>query len=223
MKKLFLTILILSLVSGMAMGRHLFQLKIGLFQPEMNSDLWEINMENLALGKQDMLDITYGAEYEFFINRFLSVSLEGGQYQKTVFSQYLDWEYEDGTPIYQNLSLRITSFELDLKLYPLGHKKIFFPFIGAGVGIYGWRYEQWGDFINFEDLTVSEGYAETSTYSLGFNGKAGFGIRFGHVFGLTFQAKYQYLKGRLSSFFEGFEKLDLSGFQYSLGFCYFFR
>jgi hypothetical protein len=72
-------------------------------------------------------------------------------------------------------------------------------------------------------LTVQEGYAETNTYSMGFNGKAGIGIRLGHYFGLIFQAKYQYLKGQLSSFFEGFEKLDLSGFHYSLGFCFFFR
>jgi hypothetical protein len=223
MKKNILIILIMFFISGIAMGKQMFQLKIGLFQPSMDSDLWEINMENLALGKQDMLEIFYGAEYEFFIKNILSISLEGGHYQKTIYSQYRDWEYEDGTPIYQNLSLRITSFELDFNLYPLGYKNLTFPFIGAGVGLYAWQYEQWGDFINFDDLTVQEGYAETSTYTVGFNGKAGIGVRFGHFFAMTLEAKYRYLKGQMSSFFEGFEKLDLSGFQFNLGFCFFFR
>ncbi|MCK4835214.1 MAG: outer membrane beta-barrel protein [Candidatus Aminicenantes bacterium] len=223
MKKILVIILSISVLSGMVMGRQILQLKVGLFQPSLDSDLWEINMENLALGKQDMLELFYGAEYEFFINNILSLSLEGGLYQKTIYSQYRDWEYEDGTPIYQNLSLRITSLEVNVKLYPIGYKKLIFPFVGAGVGIYGWRYEQWGDFINFEDLTVQEGYAETSTYTAGFNGKAGIGFRFGPFFGLFLEAKYQYLKGQLSSFFEGFGKLDLSGFKYNLGFCFFFR
>ena len=35
------------------------------------------------------------------------------------------------------------------------------------------------------------------------------------------EVKYQYLKGELSSFFEGFEKLDMSGLKYNLGFSFF--
>ena len=31
------------------------------------------------------------------------------------------------------------------------------------------------------------------------------------------QAKYQYVRGQLSSFFEGFELLDLSGMTYQFG------
>jgi outer membrane protein W len=174
-------------------------------------------MENLAFNKQDMLASYYGLEYESYFSRNLSFTIEGGYYEKTHYSQYSEYEYDDGTPIFQNLSLEILSLELDLKIYPIGHQRYFCPFIGAGVGIYHWKYEQWGEFINFDDDTVEEGYADTSTYTPGFNVKGGFTFRIRRSVGISFEAKYQYLKGELSSFFEGFDKLDLNGVLFNLG------
>ncbi len=197
-------------------------LRIGLFQPNMNSDLWEVNMENLYLSEQDMQNVYYAIEYEFFFNPILSLSIEGGQYNKDHYSQYRDYTYDDGTPIYQNLALRITSVELNLRIYPIGHKYAFNPYIGGGLGIHSWDYEQWGDFINFDDLTVDEGYADTKTYTLGFNARAGFLIKFKRTTGFSFEARYLFLKGELSSLFEGFEKFDLSGLSFTAGINFFF-
>jgi hypothetical protein len=221
MKKLALTILSILLVFGMAFADQALSLKIGLFQPALSSDLWDINIENLAFSKQDMLDLYFGGEYEFFLGSRFSISFGGETYNKTIASQYTDWEYDDGTPIYQSLSLRITSFEANLKLYPMGYRAKIYPFLGAGAGIFAWRYAQWGEFINFDDMSVSEGYAETNTYTLGFSGLAGIGIRLNRSTGLFLEVKYLYLKGKLSSFFEGFEKLDMSGLKYNLGFTLF--
>jgi hypothetical protein len=223
MKKRILIIWLSLLLGSLSMASQGFSLKIGLMQLSLDSDLWQINMENLAFDKQDMLDVLYGAEYEFYLGKILSVSIEGNITQKSIASQYKDWEHEDGTPIYQNLSLRITAFEAGVKLYPLGSGKRFYPFIGAGTGLYAWRYAQWGEFINFDDLTVQEGYAQTNTYSLGFNARAGMGFKFNPAFGVFLEAKYHYLKGQLSSFFEGFEKLDLSGFSANIGFTFTLR
>ena len=192
-------------------------LKIGLFQPYMDSDLWDINMENLALNKQDMQALYYAVEYERFFSPVLSFSLEGGYYYKEHNSAYKDYEYDDGSPIYQSLALRISSVELNLKIYPIGHRRVFTPYAGGGVGIYAWRYEQWGDFINFEDGTVEEGYAETKAYTPSFNVRAGFAFKISREVGVSFEAKHIYLKGELSSLFEGFEKLDMTGWTYSLG------
>jgi len=197
-------------------------LRIGLFQPDMNSDLWEVNMENLYLSKQDMQNVYYAVEYEFFFNRILSLSIEGAQYSKEHYSQYSDYTYDDGTPIYQNLALRITSVEVNLRLYPIGHRYAFNPYFGGGLGIHHWVYEQWGDFINFNDLTVDEGFADTRTYTLGFNARAGFLFKFKRSFGFSFEARYLFLKGELSSLFEGFGKFDLSGLSLTAGINLFF-
>lgn len=221
MKKTALIIISILIVYGMAGADQAISLKIGLFQPFLRSDLWEINIENLAFGKQDMLDLYFGGEYEFFLGSRFSISISGETYNKTIASQYEDWEYDDGTPIYQSLSLRITSFEANLKLFPIGYRTKIYPFLGAGIGIFAWRYAQWGEFIDFTDMSVQDGYAETNTYTLGFIGLAGIGFKLNRSTGLFLEAKYQYLKGGLSSFFEGFEKLDMSGLKYNLGFTFY--
>jgi len=218
MKKVILTLCFFMMVCVGTTNAQALNLKIGLFSPEMNSDLWETNMDNLALIKQDMRDLVYAIEYEQFFRRHFSVSIEGSYFSKDHFSQYRDYEYDDGSPIYQNLALEITGVEINFKLYPNTYRNIFCPFIGAGMGIYYWHYEQWGEFLNFDDFTVEEGYADTSAYTPGFNVRAGFMVRFSRSSAFSFEAKYQYLKGQLSSLFEGFDKLDMSGLALSIGF-----
>ena len=228
MKKILLTLLFTLImmigVNSSALYGQSFNFKIGMFHPRMQSDLWEENMINLALEKQDMRGAYYGAEYEHFMNRYISFALEGGYYYQEHFSFYKDWEYDDGSPIYQNLALRIISVEAGIKLYPLGHRKRFFPYVGGGAGMYFWKYEQWGDFIDFQSGTVSEDeYAETTTNTVGFNAKAGIVMRLSRNLGVAFEGKYQLVKGELSAFFEGWEKFDLSGFSYTLGINFYIR
>jgi hypothetical protein len=181
-------------------------------------------MENLAFEKQDMQSEYYGLEYEHFFGRHLSFALEGGYYEKEHYSQYRDFVFQDGSPIFQNLALKITFMEMDFKIYPMGHRTRIYPYVGGGAGVYRWKYEQWGDFVDSQTWDVYEDeYVESSAYSVGFNGKAGLVVRFSRFLGVSFETRYLYLKGELSSFFEGFNKLDMSGFTFSLGLNLFFR
>ncbi|MCP5047998.1 MAG: porin family protein [bacterium] len=226
MKKLSLLTMVFFMISGLAMNTHAQSLnfKIGLFQPSLQSDLWEINMENLAFEKQDLQGRYFGVEYEHFLGKNLSIALEGGYYSKEHYSLYRDFEYDDGSSIFQNMALEIFVMEVDFKFYPMGHRTRFFPYFGAGGGVYRWKYEQWGDFIDFEDNTVMEDeYLESSAYTPGFNAKAGFVLRPSRQLGISVEARYQSVKGELSSFFEGFEKLDLSGFTVTAGIHIFVR
>ncbi|MEN8153983.1 MAG: hypothetical protein ABFR75_08155 [Acidobacteriota bacterium] len=223
MKKTFILIIILLLSGLPSLNSRSLNFKVGLFSPVLASDLWDINMENLVFQKEDMMDLWYGIEYEHFMGKNLSVTLEAGTYSQSVFSQYSEFVYDDDSPIYQNMYLSITSLDFNFKLYPLGFRRVFIPFFGGGAGIYSWKYEQWGDFIDFEYGSVNEGFADTSEYSLGFNARGGFIFRFKRYMGISFEAKYHYLKGTLSSFFEGFEKLDLSGLTFNIGLNIYFR
>ena len=226
MKKLRLLTIVLFMLCGLTFNTHAqsLNLKFGLFQPSMDSDLWEINIENLAFEKQDMQGKYYAAEYEHFMGKYLSLSLEGGYYQQEHYSFYRDFEYDDGSSINQNVALEIAGLELGFKIYPLGHRTKFSPYFGAGAGIYHWKYEQWGDFIDFENNEVLENeYLETSVYTPGFNAKAGFVFRPSLRIGISFEGRYQLIKGELSSFFDGFEKLDLGGVGFTVGLHLFFK
>jgi hypothetical protein len=223
MKKIALVILTTLAAASLSLNAQSLNLKVGSFYPTMDSDLWDINRENLVFDKGDMLGVYWAAEFEFFVSRRLSLALEAGHYKKDIYTMYADVEYEDGTPIYQDFSLRITSIESDFKLYPRGHRKVFNPYIGCGIGIYVWKYYQGGEFVDFEEEIVYEGEAYTSTITPGFNAKLGFVYRYRRSFGISFEVRYVYLKGQLSSLFEGFEKLDLSGVTLNIGVSLFLR
>lgn len=211
MKRIAILLVALGLGSGMLSSQSV-NLKIGLFVPRMQSDLWETNMENLTFSRSDMVNAYYAGEFEYYFTRYASFSAEIGSYARTVYAQYLDYTYENGSPISQNISLRIVPIEANLKYYPLGHRSRFFPFIGGGVGVYAWTYQQWGEFINFEDGSVKEGFAETRRFAFGLNGRVGLGFRFHPRLAVALEGKYQHLRGRLSGYFQGFEPLDMGGF-----------
>ena len=216
MKRTIMLLLILVLGSGILFSQSI-NLKIGLFIPSLQSDLWEVNMRNLAFNKSDMSNAYYGAEYEVFLNRYTSFSLGIGRYTKNVYTQYKDYTYQDGSPIFQNIALRITPIEANIKLYPFGHRYVFFPYFGAGAGLFAWTYQQYGDFVIFPDASIEEGFAETKTFSFGFNGRVGLVFRFHPRVALAVEGKYQYLRGRLSGYFEGFDLLDLGGITATFG------
>jgi hypothetical protein len=211
MKRIAL-ILTLVVLSATALNSQSVNMKFGLFVPQMKSDLWDINLQNLTFGRADMLNAYYGAEFEAHSGRHASFFLEFGSYSKTVYAQYRDYEYMNGDPIYQNISLRIVPIEAGIKLYPSGHRRVLNPFIGVGAGLYAWTYQQWGDFIDFTDDSINEGFAETRRLSVGFNGRIGLVYRFQSRLAIGLEGKYQYLKGRLSEYFEDFDRLDMGGF-----------
>ncbi len=221
MKKFLIIIILFTLVGlGSQFGKNLF-FRIGIQNVDMKSDLWEINMQNLALNKTDMQGTSYGLGYEFFLNRNMSVDIEAGTYKKVRNTMYRDFTYSDDSPILQNLSLNVSSIEFNLNLLPLGYRRNVYPYLSAGGGVYLWTFEQWGEFINFTDESIYEGYATSQKVSFGANGKAGIMVRVGKNLGISIEGKYRYLKGALGSEFEGFDKLDLNGWTFSFGVHYF--
>jgi len=222
MKRMLIIMAVFGLGSGILISQSM-NFKLGMFVPQMRSDLWEINLENLAFSKSDMMNAYYGVEYETYLNRYSSFSLEIGSYNRTVYSQYRDYTYQNGSPIFQNISLRLTPIEANFKVYPLGHHYRVFPFFGVGAGVFAWTFQQWGDFINFVDDSISEGFAETRTFSIGFNGRFGLVFRFHPRVALALEGKYQYLRGRLSGYFEDFDLLDLGGFTASISVNIYFK
>ena len=222
MKHTAVWLAILCLGSGILCAQSV-NFKVGLFFPRMQSDLWETNLENLTLSRPDMVNAYYGGEYEFYFDRHASFSLEVGSYARSYYAQYRDYTFQDGSPIFQNVSLRIVPIEASLKFYPLGHRTRFFPFIGAGAGVYAWTYQQWGSFINFQDDSVNEGFAETRRFAFGLNGRLGLVFRFHSRLGIALEGKYLGLRGRLSEFFQDFEPLDLGGFSANASFNIYLR
>jgi outer membrane protein W len=209
-KKIVLLLTVLFLAS--ALNASIVWVKAGLYYPECNSDLWKVNFDNLILQKADFQTSQFFFEWESAVSPILSVGFQFGSMQKTeVDTEYRDYTYNDGSSIGQAVSYKVYPYELTFKIYPIKKRHMVFPYVGVGLGFYSVTYKQWGDFINFDHGATYEGDFLSKTTNLGGSGFVGIVIRPTKSIMVGVEGKYQYLKSSLSSEFEGFEPLDLSG------------
>jgi outer membrane protein W len=181
-------------------------------------DVLRNNLDFLAFDLGEFHGPTGGAEWLIGLNDFIEAGLGVGVTSQTVPSVYLDYVNSDRSEIEQDLKLRTVPFTATVRFLPLGRRDAFIPYVGAGVGIIRWRYEETGEFVDFSDGAIfrdtfkADG-AATGPVILG-------GARFplGSV-DIGGEVRYQYAKGDLPNDL-GFSgtKIDLGGFTYLLTF-----
>ena len=185
---------------------------------------------------------------EFSIDAFYEKTVNGEYRDYFGFEYDSEWwavpaeydNYMDINTFYSGHQLRvsITPVQLTLKIAPFGRRGRLIPYVGAGIGAYFWSVNLQGDLIDFNDEYVYESstgydlpvypvYAVDAREGENF-GKVTFGY---HVLGgimlpvgrgltLDIGAKYNVAKGRMTEAFEGFDRFDLGGFQFSVGMNY---
>lgn len=199
---------------------------IGGFVPrgETSRDPDDVLRSNLNAGGDSLLfnvsdfnNVTVGGEWLIGLNEFIDAGLGIGYYSKTVPSIYADLTRPNGREIEQDLSLRVVPLTATIRLLPIGRRDAFTPYIGGGVGVMRFRYQESGEFVDvrnniFVDTFTASGTA-TGPVILG-------GARF-PVGGLDIggEVRYQHALGDVSAEddFLG-TKIDLGGFSYLLTF-----
>jgi hypothetical protein len=193
---------------------------IGVFVPHgeasrTSDDVLVNNLDFLLFNLDDFKTASFGGEWEFPLIEHLHASLGVGLTTKSVPSIYTDFYEDDGSEIEQDLSLRIVPFTAAIRYLPLRRDAPVQPYIGAGVGIFAWRYSESGEFINF-----NTGEVFRDTFS-GSGATAGPVILGGVDFSLGSwsiggEIRYQSAQGELpeDQSFAG-SKIDLGGFTYS--------
>ena len=223
MKRMAIWLAILGLGSGVLFSQSV-NLKIGLFVPQHGfrpvadqhgqPDLQQVRHDQRLL-RGRIRDLSRPPHLLFPGDRQL--------YARASTPSTATYQFEDGSPIFQNISAAPDPGRSQPQILPHGPPLPVFPFIGVGAGVYAWTYQQWGDFINFEDNSVNEGFAETRSFAFGLNGRVGLVFRFHPRLAFALEGKYQYLKGRLSEYFQGFDQLDLGGFTANVSINIYFR
>jgi hypothetical protein len=157
--------------------------------------------------------VTVGGEWLFPLAPIVEGSLGIGFYQRAVPTLYTDLVNTNGTDIEQTLKLRIIPFTATVRLLPLGHDKPVQPYIGAGVGVYRWRYSETGQFVDLQNNVFTGNFvgsgAATGPTILG-----GVRVPIGSV-GVGFEIRHQSAEGKLPTD-QGFAgtKIDLGGYNY---------
>lgn len=168
----------------------------------------------------DMSDFRSGqlfAEWNVAFGNHVEVGAGVGLHGRSVPTIYADLVDEFGGEIEQTLRLRVVPLTAVVRFLPFGQAGDLQPYVGAGVGLFNFRYSEFGRFVNVDTLDIYEDRFTTSGSAPG--GLVLGGLRVpmgGDVFGLTLEGRYLFATGDLGDDFLA-DKIDLGGGQFNVG------
>ena len=183
-----------------------------------SNDVLVNNLDFLLFDIDDFKGGTFGADYLIAIGDYVEAGLGVGYYQKTVPTIWDGLvDDTDGSPIETDLKLRIVPMSATVRFLPIGRTTPVQPYIGAGVGVFAWRYIETGEFLDFDDFIFRATYEGSGTTTgpliLG-------GVRFpiGN-FDVGGEVRWQKAEGELPAdqFFSA-DKIDLGGWTWNATF-----
>jgi hypothetical protein len=172
----------------------------------------------------DMSDFRGGqlfGEWNFAFGNHVEVGAGVGFYRRSVPTVYFDLVDEFGDEIEQELRLQVVPVTAVVRFLPFGRAGDVQPYVGAGVGMFNFRYSEIGRFVDPETLDIFEDRFTASGASPG--GVVLGGLRIplgGDIYGLTLEGRYLFATGDTGGIDAGFldEKIDLGGGQFNVGF-----
>ena len=121
------------------------------FDSRIDRDVLLENLDVFAFRLDDFNGASVGGSWNLALGDHFEASLGLGYYRRTVPSVYYDYLDVSGNEIAQDFSLRIVPGTATLRFLPFGDAPVQ-PYIGGGLGVYGWRYAEFGQFIDFSDF-----------------------------------------------------------------------
>jgi outer membrane protein W len=166
-----------------------------------------------------------GIEYNHVIMNNVELAVHFDGHSKTVDTFYRDYERPgSGGDIFQTLRLQTAPLGVSLRFIPTAKRHKFAPFVGGGVDAVFYKYEEWGDFIDFfdpdlpiyNDAFVGEGTA------FGVHALGGFRLYVNRDFAIVGEARYQWAKADMNDDFAPnaaglVNTIDLSGWTFTGG------
>jgi hypothetical protein len=113
------------------------------------NDYYGSYVNALDFNPKDFNSVTFGADYLIDFGHFLEGGVGVSYYKSNVNSVSLNFvnDTAGGAEIPQTLTFRIVPVTLTARFLPLGNNEPIVPYIGAGVGIFTWRYQEAGQFV----------------------------------------------------------------------------
>jgi hypothetical protein len=145
-----------------ASAQQSLSLHLGGFSPRTedaraSDDVLVRNREFLAFEVTDFSGFTVGGDWLIPLNRYVDAGLGAGFYQNTVPAVSRNYVNANGSEIAADLKLRVAPFSATIRLLPLGRRTGVQPYIGAGAGVFLWRYSESGDFVASDGRTIVHG------------------------------------------------------------------
>jgi hypothetical protein len=204
-------------------------LHAGYARANAQSDLFDFVIDNLTLERSAFSGPSIGVDLSVTLAPRVDLAF-GADYSAAVRNSE-DRRFAEGAdnlPIQQTTSFRRVPLTANAIFYlaPRGRSigklawipaKIV-PWIGAGGGTMWYRFQQEGDFVDYQTLNIFPAKLESSGWAPMVQGLGGVDVTLTPRVAFTLDGRYTWAKGTLSSDFTDFAKIDLSGITGSLGF-----
>jgi opacity protein-like surface antigen len=197
--------------------------RVGWFFPRAESILFADDAvlyreaDGSPLTKDSWDSWTGGIQYNHAVHDFVEIGLSVDYYGRTIDTAYRDFVTDSGRDIFQTLKLGITPVGLQVRLGPT-RRGALSPYVAGGVDLFFWQYEEFGDFIDFDDPAnpiIPDAFISDGT-ATGFHAAAGVRIPFGDDFSFTLEGRYQWADDDMGEDFAG-NRIDLSGVSATAG------
>jgi outer membrane protein W len=203
-----------------AAAQQQISFSVGGFSPNsatsrVNGDVLVGDLDFLAFRVSDFSGPLVGAEYLTALGDHFDAGFGVGFFQRTVPTVYTNLVNANGSDIQQDLKLRVIPFTASVRWLPMGHHNGIEPYIGAGVGVFNYRYSEIGDFVASDNVTIINGSFVGSGTATGPVILGGVRVPVG-VWGVGGEIRYQSASGNLPAD-QGFagSKIDLGGLTYT--------
>lgn len=204
-------------------------IRTGVSVPRASSEIFDHTFQKLTLGKSDFAAGYVGAEIGVRVGDRVDLALGAGQSGSSSRSEFRDWVDADDLPIEQTTELTVIPVTMSVKYYLSDRGRsvgrfAWIPnkvntYVGGGGGITWYRFEQRGDWVDFDSFDIFNTRFKSNGSGASVHALAGVDVAVTEFFFLTGEGKYSWAQGALDEYsFEGFDKMDLSGLQFTVGF-----
>lgn len=211
------------LVTGSATAGNL-EVRAGRFTPRTDSNLFRDASELFTVSKKDWRGWTGGLEYNTEITPQFEVGVSLDGYSQSIDTNYREFTRPNRREILQTLKLSIVPVGVSLRVLPFERDAVLRPYVAVGGDVIFWRFEEFGDFIDFNSPTrdILADSFRSEGVKVGAHVAAGVRVRLSHDLSAT--GEWRYLAASRAEMGDDFKaqapdvnELDLTGHSLTFG------
>jgi hypothetical protein len=219
-----LALLTILLAGALPAGAGGFDVRIGGYFPRGDETLFQDVRNLYFVEKSDFYGLYGGVEFNHVVASGVELAAHFDGYSRTVDTSYRDWTRPDGGEIRQSLRLRMAPLGVSVRLLPTSKRTTVAPFVGGGVSAVFYKYEEYGEFIDFFDPTrpiiPDAFYADGAAFGLHVLG--GLRVYLNRDVAIVAEGRYQWAEDDMGDDFSPNEpglvnRIDLSGATFTIG------
>lgn len=192
-----------------------------------SGEIFDFTREQLTLRRRDFDAMAFGAQLAISATPRLDVALDLSVADAERKSEFRDWVGSDDLPIEQTTEFFRLPLTVGVKAYLRDRGRgvgrfawvpeRWAPYVGGGAGWVWYRFHQEGEWVDYQtfDIFRDRFTAKGSTPTVHLYGGADLSL--GPAVFLTAEARYSWARAELSGDFVGFDAMDLSGIQGTVG------